>query len=204
MAVGPRTTGRGITASPRRTPLDNRLTLRVEWARETRAAAGSPAPWCTCQSVTESPGYRYIAGYRRPQARCRTRPDNQPTLWAVGTFDVCFNAAVNSDLSCFVYRGRLTRPYLHCRADSVARLWLSAHGGRNVCSLCPLPLSCCPLFHGVGVRVSGMRATAAVKQLASAERPVTIIPFTEGLLSGGRISLDSLKSRNSFPRDRKK
>jgi len=31
------------------------------------------------------------AGYGRPQARCQTRPDYRPTLWAVGTFDVCSN-----------------------------------------------------------------------------------------------------------------
>jgi len=30
-------------------------------------------------------------------------PDDRPTLRAVGTFDVCSNADVNSDLSCFLY-----------------------------------------------------------------------------------------------------
>ena len=36
--------------------------------------------------------------------------------------DVCSNAAVNSDLACFLYTlwGRLKRPFLHCQADSVA------------------------------------------------------------------------------------
>ena len=36
VVIGPRTTGRGITASPRRTPLDNdnRLTSLAGWARE--------------------------------------------------------------------------------------------------------------------------------------------------------------------------
>ena len=52
--------------------------------------------------------------------RRRVRPDDRPTLRTVGTFDVCSNASVNSDLSCFLHRGRLKRPYLHCRADSVA------------------------------------------------------------------------------------
>ena len=33
---------------------------------------------------------------------------------AGGTFDVCSNAAVNSDLSCFLSTGRLKRLYLHC------------------------------------------------------------------------------------------
>ena len=41
-------------------------------------------------------------GYGRPQARHWTRPENQPTSQGVGTFDVCSNAAVNSDLSCFL------------------------------------------------------------------------------------------------------
>jgi len=59
------------------------------------------------------------AGYGR-QARRRMRPDDLPTSRAVGTFDVCSNAAVDSDLSCFLYTGRLKRPYLHCRANSVA------------------------------------------------------------------------------------
>jgi len=44
------------------------------------------------------------AGYGRPLARRRTRPDDRPTLRTVGTFDVCSNEAVNSDLSCFLYR----------------------------------------------------------------------------------------------------
>jgi len=35
--------------------------------------------------------------------RRRTWPNNRPTLRAVGTFDVCSNAAVNSDLSRFLY-----------------------------------------------------------------------------------------------------
>jgi len=34
-AIGPQTTGQGITASPRRTSLDNRSTSCVGWARET-------------------------------------------------------------------------------------------------------------------------------------------------------------------------
>ena len=42
-------------------------------------------------------------GYGRPQARRRTRLEDRPTLRAVVTFDVCCNAAVNCDLSCFLY-----------------------------------------------------------------------------------------------------
>jgi len=61
--------------------------------------------------------------------------------------------------------------------------------------LFPLPRTAlirhCPLFRGVAVRASGMRATAAVKQQAdrlivSAERPVTIIPLTIGLSVTGK------------------
>jgi len=40
--------------------------------------------------------------------------------------------------------------------------------------------------------------------IASVERPVTIISLTVGLLLGGRISLDSRNSRNSFPEIEKK
>jgi len=80
---------------------------------------GAPAKMQTC-SATEGRDRRTDAGYGRPQARHRMRPDDRPTLRAVGTFDVCSSAAVNSDLSCFLYRGWLKRPYLHCRADSVA------------------------------------------------------------------------------------
>jgi len=61
-----------------------------------------------------------------------------------------------SDLSCSL-QSRLKRPYLHCRADAVVLLGLSAPGGGNICQI-----RHCPLFHGV--RASGMRATAGVKQ----------------------------------------
>jgi len=37
-SIGPLTTGRGITASPRRTPLDNRSTSRAGWATETASS----------------------------------------------------------------------------------------------------------------------------------------------------------------------
>jgi len=89
-------------------------------------------------------------------------------VMAVGTFDVCSNAAVNSDLSCFLYTlqrqteaavfalpGRLSG------VTMVISIWRQKH-------LFPLPPTAlirhCPLFHGVGGRASGMRATAAVKQ----------------------------------------
>jgi len=44
----------------------------------------------------------------------------------------------------------------------------------------------------------GHREATSDRLIASAERLVTIIPLTIGLLSGSRVSLDSRKSRNSF------
>jgi len=97
---------------------------RAGWARETAGSGLVSGTVRTCQNTCwEHDGGRYHrpdAGCGRPQARSRTRPDDRPTLRAVGTFDVSSNAAVNSDLSCSLYRGRLKQPYLHCRADAVA------------------------------------------------------------------------------------
>ena len=65
----------------------------------------------------------------------------------------------------------------------------------------------CPLFRGV--RLSCMRAVAAVKQtsdrmIASAERQVTVIPLTIGP-NVGRLLVSILRSREiSFPGSRKK
>jgi len=89
-----------------------------------QAAAESQA---TCQNTCwECDGGRgrgaitdRMPGTGNPQTRRRTRPDDQPTSWVVSTFDVCSNVAVNSNLSCFLYRGRLKRPHLHCRAEAV-------------------------------------------------------------------------------------
>ena len=67
----------------RRTPLDNRSTLREDERAERRAAAGSPASWHTCQNADmERDGGRdrwLDAGYGRPQARRRTQPHDRPT-----------------------------------------------------------------------------------------------------------------------------
>ena len=50
-AIGPRTTGQGITASP----VGRRWTIGRRRGRDgrvkRRAAARSPAPWCTCQKA---------------------------------------------------------------------------------------------------------------------------------------------------------
>ena len=94
--IGPQTTGRGITASP---PVGRGRDGRVK----PRAAAGSQAPWRTCQKAdVQRDGGDAIAdrmlcmGDHRPAVR-------RGRMMVVGTFDVCSNAAVNSDLSCFLY-----------------------------------------------------------------------------------------------------
>jgi len=63
---------------------------------------GAPVKKQTC-SAMEGCDCRPDTGYGRQQTRRRTWPYDRPTLRAVGTFDVCSNAAVNSDLSCFLY-----------------------------------------------------------------------------------------------------
>jgi len=65
-----------------------------------RAAAGSPVPWRTCQKADvqrDAIADRMLGmgGHRPAVGRGR--------MMAVGTFDVCSNAAVKSDLSCFLY-----------------------------------------------------------------------------------------------------
>jgi len=101
-----RLAGESPPPPPRRTPLDNRSTSRGgDGCVKRRAVAGSPAPWRTCQS-------RHAARRRDAIAdrtdRMLGMGDHRPTvgrarMMAVGTFDVCSNAAVNSDLSCFLY-----------------------------------------------------------------------------------------------------
>jgi len=102
--IGP---GDGLgNCCPRRTPLDNRSTPRADGQVKRRAAAGSLAPWCTCQNAgVEHDGemrlpigpWMPVTGI--PQVHRRTRPDDWPTSRAVGTFDVCCNAALNSGVS---------------------------------------------------------------------------------------------------------
>ena len=98
-AIGPRTTGQGITASPRRTPLDNdnRLTSLAGWARE---MAGSGRVSGAVAHLSKS---RRAARRRDAIAdRMLGMGDHRPAVrrgrtMAVGTFVVCSNAAVNSD-----------------------------------------------------------------------------------------------------------
>ena len=69
-----------------------------------RAAAGSLASWRTCQKSRR----QRDGGMRSPIIDGMLgMGDHRPAvgrgrMMTVGTFDVCSNAAVNSDLSCFL------------------------------------------------------------------------------------------------------
>jgi len=94
-AIGPRTTGRGITASP----LSDAAERGRDGCVKRRAVAGSPAPWRTCQKAD----VQRDGGMRSPTGCWVWETTGRGLMMAVGTFDVCSNAAVNSDLSCFLY-----------------------------------------------------------------------------------------------------
>ena len=68
------------------------------------AAAASLAPWRTCQNadVQRDRGTRAIAD-RMPGMGDPRPAVGRGRMMALGKFDVCSNAAVNSDLSCFLY-----------------------------------------------------------------------------------------------------
>ena len=74
-AIGPRTTGQGITASPHQTSLDNRSTSRAGWARET---AGSSR----VSGAVVHPSKR--DGETRSPTGCRVRETTGPPSDAVG------------------------------------------------------------------------------------------------------------------------
>jgi len=117
MADQPPEDGTGNRPAPRRMPLDNQLTSRADGHVKRRAAAKSLAPWRTCRNT----GWERDGGTRSPTGpQVREIHRHRPTLRVVGTFHVCSNKAANSDLSCFLYRGRLKRLHLHCQADAVA------------------------------------------------------------------------------------
>jgi len=114
------------------------------------------------------------------------------------------------ELSCSLYRGRLKRPYLHCRANSVRNYGYQLMAAETSVPSAPYSLDTLLSFVSLRRRQCvwyaghGRREATSDRLITSAERPVTIIPLTIGLLSGGRISLDSRKSRNSFPGIEKK
>ena len=110
---------------PRRTPLDNRSTSWAGWARKTASSGRVFGAVAHLSKSRRTARRRYsitdwMPGMGDHRPRHRTWLDDQPTLRAVGTFDVCSSAAVNSDLFCSLYGGRLKRPYLHCRTDALA------------------------------------------------------------------------------------
>jgi len=110
-AIGPRTTGQGIAASP---PVGRRWTWEG-WARET-ASSGRVSG-----AVVHLSKSRRAARRRDAIAdRMLGMGDHRPTvgrgrMMAVGTFDVCSNVAVNSDLFLFPIYTVFALP-----ADSVA------------------------------------------------------------------------------------
>jgi len=108
----------------------------------TRAAAGSLVTWRTCRTA----GWEHDRGMQLPTGPQiwdihRPRLEDRPTSRVVGTSDVCSNAAVNSDLSCFLYRGRLRWLYLNCQADHHHhhhhQVRVASKGRRVVAPPCP-------------------------------------------------------------------
>ena len=120
---------------------------------------------------------RLAPGYGRPQAPHQTWLEDRLTSHLSG-------------LSCFLYKQTEVAAFaLPGRCSGVTGV-ISARQQMFLAPLSPTTqIYHRPLFRGV--RASGMRATAAVKQtsdrlIASVERQVTIIPLTIGLLSDGR------------------
>jgi len=78
-----------VPGNHRLPPLDaaGQSTSRADEQVKRQAAATSPAPWHTCQNTdvehdgggTWSPTGLRTPGTGNPQARCGTRPDDQPT-----------------------------------------------------------------------------------------------------------------------------
>jgi len=103
-AIGPWTTGRGITASP---------LLLSDTAGQSVDVAGGCARE-TAGSGRVSGAVVHLSNSRRAARRRDAIADRMPgmgdhrpaigrgRMMEVGTFDVCSNAAVNSDLSCFL------------------------------------------------------------------------------------------------------
>jgi len=104
-AIGPRTTGRGITASPPSDTAGQSVDVAGGWARETAGSgrvSGAVAHLSKRRRAARPrdaiADWMLGMGDHRPAVRCGR-------MMAVGTFDVCSNAAVNSDLSCHGLRG---------------------------------------------------------------------------------------------------
>jgi len=90
----------------RGTPLDNRSTSRADGHVKRRAAAGLRHRGARVETQAGNATGDVIAdrtpGTGNPQAGRRTKLDKRLTSQEVGSFDVCSNAAVNSDLPCFL------------------------------------------------------------------------------------------------------
>jgi len=102
-----------------------------------RAAAGSSAPWHTCQNAGREcdGGTRLLTGpqvqeINRPAVECGWTIGQHRGWSAVGTFGVCSNAVVKSDLSCCLYTGWAKKP--DCFPDLIT-LWRLVLKRRAVC-----------------------------------------------------------------------
>ena len=99
-AIGPQMKGRGITASP---PTVGCRWTREGWARET-VSSGRVSGAVAHLSKSRRAARRRDAIADRMLGMGDHRPAvERGRMMAVGTFHVCSNAAVNSDLSCFLY-----------------------------------------------------------------------------------------------------
>jgi len=142
--ISPRTTGRGIAAPPPVDAAGQSVNIAGGWACETARSGrvSGAVAHVLKQGLKSDGGGRDCQPVSGRRVREIHRPTNRPTSRVVSTFDVCCNAAVNSDLSCFLYRGRLKRSHLHCRASYrldlplsfVSRhpcIWYMGHGEAN-------------------------------------------------------------------------
>ena len=172
-----------------------------------RAAAGSPVPWHTCRNAdvqrnggTQSPTGSRVRETTAPHPR-RTPLDNRPTSRVVGTFDVCSNATVSSDLSCFLYRGRLKQPYLHCRADG-CQLTAAETSVPSAPYCLDTPLSFVSWHQRPCIWYAGEATSDGLIASTSTEVQVAIIPLTIGSIVG-RLLVSILGSREiPFPGSR--
>jgi len=105
----PSAPGRLAGESPPPPPVGHRWTIGRRrgggWVRETAgsgrvsgAVAHLSKQTCSATEGRDRRPNRPNAGYGRPGPTV-----GRARMMAVGTFDVCSNAAVNSDLSCFLY-----------------------------------------------------------------------------------------------------
>ena len=109
----------------------------VKW----RAAAGSPAPWRTCQKAD----VQRDGGTRSPTG-CWVWETTGPPSDADGWWRPAHLMSALTRLRTVIFlvsyihcKSRLKRPFLHCRADSVASMVISSRRQKHLFPL-PLPL----------------------------------------------------------------